>query len=155
MVAVAVDRVADREVRQVGGPEALTGPDDVLRGLPVGVPANLHVVGQVVLGDLEQGFQQARLDKLVAIREQGMGNPEGKQVIPSGLAVLDLPVPLTNNDRRPCLLRDLGGALPVAGVTEEGNAVDEDVGGDTTPEGLYGGIQVPVIVMSDKERGNL
>ncbi|WP_395089897.1 hypothetical protein [Armatimonas sp.] len=76
-------------------------------------------VGDVVLGDLYEGVEKAWLDDFVSVRQECVGVTKGEQVLACCLPVLDLPVPLANNDGCSCLLRDLGRALPVAGFAEE------------------------------------
>lgn len=77
-VLVSCDGLGDLEISEVAGSEGLSGADDVLWRFPVGVPADGDGVGKVVLGDLEEGVEEARLDDLVSVGKEGVGVAKGE-----------------------------------------------------------------------------
>ena len=77
-VLVSCDGLGDFEVGEVAGSEGFSGADDVLWRFPVGVPADGDGVCQVVLGDLKEGVEEARLDDLVAVGQESVGVAKGE-----------------------------------------------------------------------------
>ena len=104
-VLVSCNSLDDHKVGEVAGGEGFSGADDVLWCFPIGVPADGDGVCQVVLGDIEEGVEQAWLDDLVSIGEEGVGVAKGEKVLSCRCPVLDLALPLTNNNSAPRCLR--------------------------------------------------
>ena len=85
---------------------------------------DIDPVGQLVLGDLEEGFEQLWLDDLVRVGNQRVGKPEGLEMLYSGLALGEFAAPVSNNggDTEFC---GFGGCLPVPRLVVPRNAREE------------------------------
>lgn len=80
-----------------------------------------------------------------------MGVAEGEQVLSRRLSMLDLAVPLADNDRSPSRFCYLFCLLPVACLPEKGQLVHEDERRHSTIERLDALKNIVVVVVNDKK----